>query len=558
MRQNHRVRGLLLAILLLANACGSSSSTASDPIPFVPKQYPEAGAAPCIEGTPGLARLESVDEHTVVFTLCEPDAAFLQKLSIMPFTIDDSGYLASSIADGTISKVPNGTGPFKFQAWDQGSSITLTRNDAYWGVKAKTASIVFEWNSEPSGRLLALQSATADAVSIVSPSDYAQVTSDPSLKLIARDPLGSSYLGFNHNYPPFDDLRVRKAIALAIDRQRLLDTFYSTGSTVAPAFTPCAIEFGCAGESWYEHDVIQAKALLADAGYPNGFETTLAYRNLPRTHTPFPDAIAADIQDQLKDIGIRAVLEEQESTTYLVNATNGNFTGLFLGGFNADYPDATNFMNYFFGAESRDKRFGDHLPSMTEPIALAGSTVDPAVRSENYAKANNALKDNAVLVPLIHGASAAAFLADVDGAHTSPVELEQLAAMQPGQRTTLIWVLAIEPAGLYCPDEADSDTFRVCAQISEGLYGFSKGQTTVEPRLATQCIASKDQRTWTCSLRSGVRYHDGSHFDATDVVDSLAAVWDCANPLHVGRTKTFKYWSLISAPLNLEACNSGG
>ena len=550
-----RLVATFLAALFVVSACGAASNSANDTVPFAAKAYPATGSAPCTKDTSGLSKIESTDEHTVVFTLCEPDAAFLQKLSIMPYTIDDSGHLAAAVADGTLSQVPNGTGPFAFTTWEQGANITLSRNDAYWGEKAKAKSLVFQWNTEPSGRLIALKSATADAVSIVSPSDYADVSSDPSLQLVPRDPLGVSYLGFNSTYKPFDDLRVRKAIALALDRQRILDTFYPAGSTVAPAFTPCAIEFGCAGDAWYEQDLVQAKALLAEAGFPNGFETTLVYRNIPRTHTPFPMEIATDIQDQLKQIGINAVLEEQEPTVYLTNATSGGFTGLFLGGFNSDYPDATNFMTYFFGAQSVDKRFGDHIPSMTEPIAVAGSSTDPAVRAAKYAEANNALKENVVVVPLIHGASAAAFLADVKNVHTSPIELERISQMQPGDRDALVWVLAVEPAGLYCPDEADADTFRVCAQISEGLYGFAAGKTTVEPRLATECTASKNLLTWTCTLRKGVTYHNGAHFDATDVVDSFAAIWDCANPLHVGRTKTFKYWSVFSGFLNPEACN---
>lgn len=555
MNQRHRLVLMLLAALFAVNACGATSDSANDTVPFAAKAYPATGSAPCVKDTPGLSKIESTDEHTVVFTLCEPDAAFLQKLSIMPYTIDDSGHLAAAVADGTLSQVPNGTGPFKFTTWEQGANITLSQNDAYWGEKAKAKSLVFQWNTEPSGRLIALKSATADAVSIVSPSDYADVSSDPSLHLVPRDPLGVSYLGFNSTYKPFDDLRVRKAIALALDRQRILDTFYPAGSTVAPAFTPCAIEYGCAGDSWYGQDLDQAKALLAEAGFPNGFETTLVYRNTPRTHTPFPMEIATDIQDQLKQIGINAVLEEQESTTFLTNATSGALTGLFLAGFGADYPDATNFMNYFFGAQSVDKRFGDHIPSMTEPIAVAGSAIDPVVRTAKYAEANNALKENVVVVPLIHGASAAAFLADVKNVHTSPIELERISQMQPGDRNALVWVLAAEPSGLYCPDEADLDTFRICAQISEGLYGFGTGKTMVEPRLATECTASKNLLTWTCTLRKGVMYHNGARFDATDVVDSFAAIWDCANPLHVGRTTTFKYWSVFSGFLNPEACS---
>ena len=475
----------------------------------------------------------------------------------MPLTINDSGYLRSHIPDGSINIAPNGTGPLKLDAWAVGDSITLSRYDGYWGSTSSVETVVFQWQSEASARLLALQAGTADVVGNIGPSDYAAIEADSSLRLVPREPLGVSYLGFNSSYKPFDDIRVRKAIALALDRDRILTNFYPIGSTVAPQFTPCAIEFACEGDEWYATDIVAAKALLTEAGFPNGFKTTLSFREVARTHTPYPVEIATDIQDQLLAIGIETTLDSQESATFISNLSSGLVEGLFLSGFNADYPDPTNFMNYFFGEYSSDKRFGGKSPELTKPIALAGRELNGAKRASLYAEANNALKALVTAIPLVHGASAAAYRTDVGGFHTSPLELERLASLTPGERDVLVWILGVEPSGLYCADESDGDIFRVCTQIMEGLYGFREGSTEIEPRLAEECTVSTDSLTWTCTLRKGISFHNGAKLDASDVLDSFAVIWDCAHPLHKGRTGTFKRWADLSGFLNPEICDAG-
>jgi ABC-type transport system substrate-binding protein len=103
-------------------------------------------------------------------------------------------------------------------------------------------------------------------------------------------------------------------------------------------------------------------------------------------------------------------------------------------------------------------------------------------------------------------------------------------------------------------DEEDREAVRICAQVMEGLYGYAEGGTAAEPRLATSCVASADGLVVECALRSGVRFHNGARLDAADVLDSFAAAWDCAHPLHVGRTGDFRGWSWIMGTLNPEAC----
>ena len=554
--KNLRIGALGAALLMVAAACGGSSSSSADTIPFKVKAYPEAAAADCsAEGYYGFKRITSTDANTVVFELCAPDVAFIQKLALTNFVINDSGYLTSATADGSIVDKPNGTGPFKFKAWERGTQIVLERNADYWGQLATSGTAVFQWQAEAAARLIALKAGTADGIDNLAPTDIAASEADPSLQVIPRPALNIMYVGMNSSIAgdPFQKLDVRKAVALALDRQRIVDTFYPGGSEVASHFTPCTIAFGCEGEAWYEKNITEAKALMAAAGYPNGFNTTISYRQVDRGYLPVPAEVSADIQDQLKAIGINAEINVMESTAFLDAASSGTLAGLHLLGWTGDFPDATNFLDAHFGPSVI--QFGAPIDAITTPLAKAGATAVASERAALYAEANDAIKANVPMIPVAQGGSAVAFGAGIVGAHSSPLGNEELAAFSSGGDDTFVWVQNGEPGGLYCADETDGESLRVCGQISEGLFGFVTGGAETKPLLATACEASEDLLTWTCTLRTGVKFHNGATFDATDVVDSYAAIWDCANPLHKGRTGTFEYWGYtLGAFLNPESC----
>lgn len=553
---------LLVGVGMLAAACAGPGGRASTEIPFSARSWPEAESTTCSKDAagnpiPGLARIVAESELQVRFELCAPDAAFLGKLALSSFSINDSGYLKAHTADGTISEAPNGTGPFKFQAWEHGAQLLLSRNDNYWGDPAKSKSVVFQWQAEASGRLLALRAGTADVVSNVAPSDYAEIIANPQLRLVERDPLAVSMITLNNNFEPFDDVRVRRAVALGIDRQRLVDAFYPAGSSVATHLTPCTIPLACGGEDWYPFDPVEAKRLLAAAGYPKGFKTTMTLIDAVSTHTPFPIDIATDLQAQLKEIGIDITINIVDRATYVATVNAGTVSGLVRGGFNADYPDPSNFLSYYFLPDGgANKRIGTTDPKIVAALRAAGATADPTERARRYAQANDEIKRTVAAIPLVHAASGAAYQADITGYQASPFELERIAEMSAAGRDRLVWILAEEPTGLYCADEANSDTFRVCSQIFEGLYGFNVGSSEVSPLLATGCVQADNLLSWTCTLRTGVHFQQGEAFDAGDVLDSFASVWDCAHPYHKGRLSIFANAAMLSPFLHPELCTA--
>jgi peptide/nickel transport system substrate-binding protein len=521
--------------------------------PFTGMVYPETGEVTCpAPGTPGsfngaeytgmIKSIKALDNLTVEFTLCGSDPAFLSKVAFSPFAINDTAYLEKAAPDGSIVRNPNGTGPYMLKEWVQGDHITLVANPTFWGDAPKVSEVVVKWSTEAAQRLVELQSGNADGIDNPGPTDFDTIKNDPTLKLYPREGLNVFYVGMNNTYPPFDKLEVRKAIAMAIDRQRIVDNFMPPGSVVATHFTPCSIPNGCTGEEWYPFDVAAAKQLLADAGLADGFKTTIHLRDVVRGYLAQPVIVAQDIQAQLKaNLNIDATIDVQESGTYIDNADAGKLDGIHLLGWGADYPDITNFLDYHFGAGA-SKQFGEKYPDVVTALQEGAKGASDAAREPAYVAANNAIKANVPMVPISHAGSATAFKADVEGAHSSPLTSEMFSVMKPGDRSQLVFIQNGEPAGIYCADETDGEALRVCEQINEALYGFEIGGTAAIPMLATECKPNADLSVWTCALRDGVVFQDGATFDANDVVLSYAVQWDAANPLHKGRDGSFTYF----------------
>lgn len=489
--------------------------------------------------------IAAVDATTVKFTMCAADPAFPSKVAFTSFAVLPSEQIESTGGTGAILEKPIGTGPYQIETWSRGDSITLKRFDGYWGDKAKAGTLVFRWSTEAAQRLLELQSGTVDGIDNVGADDFETVKNDSNLQLIERPALNTMYIGFNNTYAPFDNEKVRQAIAMGIDRQRLIDNFYPPGSEVASHFTPCAIPNGCTGDEWYTYDPAAAKKLLAEAGFPDGFETVINYRDVVRGYLPQPAQVAQDIQAQLKEnLNITANIEVMESGAFLDASDAGQLKGLHLLGWGADYPDMTNFLDYHFGAGA-SQQFGNKFDDITGALKEGAAQATNDAREPFYTTANNAIRTHVPMVPVAHGGSAVAYKADVADAHTSPLGNEIFSVMAPADRDTFTWMQNGEPAGLWCADESDGEALRVCNQALEGLLSYEIGGTEPIPALATGCESNADLTEWTCKLREGVKFQDGSDLDANDVVMSYYVQWDAASPLHKGRDGSFTYFSAL-------------
>ncbi|MCS6843917.1 MAG: ABC transporter substrate-binding protein [Caldilineales bacterium] len=505
---------------------------------------PAAEEDPCAYG--GIIKdIVAVDELTVRFDLCVPDPAFPAKAADTALQIWPKEALTAGATSGSKAWLerPVGTGPYKIKEWRKGDQLILEANPDYWGPKPKAKTLVFRWSAEAAQRLLELQAGNVNGIDNPGPDDFAVIEADPNLKLYPRPGTNVFYIGMNNTYPPFDKERVRQAFAMAIDRQRIVDNYYPVGSIVATQFMPPSIFGYSEGLDWWEYNPEMARQILQEEGVYDAsgkFKTKIFYRDVVRGYLPEPGVVAQDIQAQLAEIGVEAEIVVMESGAFLDAADAGQLNGFHLLGWGADYPDATNFLDYHFGAGA-SAQFGTKFDDLVAVLKEAASLADPAKRQPLYDKANALIKQHVPMIPVAHGGSATAWQAKCEGAHSSPLWREKLNVVYCGS-DTLVFMQNAEPISLYCADETDGETFRACEQINEALLSYAVGTTNVEPALAVRWEANADLTSWTFYLRPGVKFHDGTTLDAEDVVTSWVAQWDAASPLHTGRVGDFTYF----------------
>ena len=555
-----RVLALFAAAALVVAACGPDgpsdgagpSGADATPTPIPLAVYPPDGPAPCHQTAAAdagnapydgqLRRIQAPDPRTVVFELCDPDVTFLAKLAVPAFAIQDAGWLTAQVdpdrgGEQAIAAAMNGTGPFALESWQRGASIRLVPAETYRG-DAADAPLEIRWAADDRQRVGGLLDGSADAIEGIPATLVPTVEAADDVRLVARPPTNVLYVGMNARFAPFSDVRVRRAIALGIDRAALIADREDAGTVLPTHVTPCSIPYGCEGDGWPDFDPVAARALLADAGFPDGFTTTIQYRELPRAYLPDPTGTATALAAQLREhLGIEAALEPIPDDEYLDIVDRGEADGLHLLGRIATVADAARMLDPLLGAEATDE-FGDRSTSISAALE-AGHVLDPGARREAYRRANDAIRSEVPLVPLAWVGSMTAAQDQLAFETASPWSQDRLADLHATGDDATVWMTTGEPDGLYCADETTPVADLVCAQVNEGLYGFRKGGIDPIPVLAEACEPDPEAATWTCRLRDGVRFSDGASLEAGDVILTFAAQWDAEHPLHRGRTGTF-------------------
>lgn len=265
-----------------------------------------------------IASVEVIDPTTVKLTLSKPNGNMLFNLAwgdaviVAPESIDD------------IKTSPVGTGAFKFAHWVQGDRITLEKNSDYWGTPAVLNSATFKFISDPTAAFAAVMAEDVDAFSgFPAPENLPQFDADPRFQVLVGSTEGETILSTNNKQAPFDDVRVREALAHAINRQAIIDgAMFGYGTPIGTHFAPHNPAYkDLTGGSAYDPE--RAKALLAEAGLADGFETTL--------HLPPPSYARRGgeiIAAQLAQVGIKAEIINVEWAQWLETVFRGKDFGL--------------------------------------------------------------------------------------------------------------------------------------------------------------------------------------------------------------------------------------
>lgn len=507
-------------------------------------------AADCSYGG-AFKSIEAVDPLTVRFVLCSPDPAFLVKIAFPSFAIQPDEYLEQTGGSGSLLEHPIGTGPYRLVEWQRGQELKLEGFPDYWGEpKAGVSPLIFHWEPGAQQRLLQVMAGMVDGVDSIGPEYFEQVASYEGLNLLIRPPLNVAYLGINNTVPPFDREDVRQALAMGIDRNRLVQVAYPDGYQAASHFAPCSIPFACEGEAWYDYDPQAARELLNQAEFPYGFQATLFYRGEAYGYIPWPDRVAAEISRQLRlNLGLDVQLSAVESDAFLAAVDSGQIPGLFLLGWGADYPDISNFLDPHFGAQA-PASFGNPFTDIEEAL-FNGFNSAAENRASYYAEANAAIKSHVPVIPLAHGgwdsleSLSVIFRKEYQGANTTFFGYEAFHLLSLPNQHGFTWLQSHEPDSLYCADEVNPAALQACAQITESLYRLEPGGVKAQPNLAENCSVDDSQLIWTCHLRQGILFHNGAMLDANDVVTAFIVQWDASHPWHKGNSGAFAYFKLF-------------
>ncbi|MEK4026883.1 MULTISPECIES: ABC transporter substrate-binding protein [unclassified Sporosarcina] len=375
--------------------------------------------------------VKAVDEHTVEIKLKEKVAPFISYLAIPMFGI--ASPTAIEQYNERFYENPVGTGPFQFDSWTRNDKIVVKANENYY-VESQPLldQIIFTVVPDNSARLNVLLSGEADFIDGMNPEDAKTVEKDEKLKLVKRPSFNEGFMVMNTQKAPFDDVKVRQAINMAIDKKALVDGFYSGFADVAKSPVPPAL-WGYNDEiEDYKFDVKAAKALLAEAGYPEGFETEIWAMSNPRPYLPQPMKTAEAIQANLEEIGIKAKIVTYEWATYLEKTGDGQhpmalygWTGVMADPDNFLYP---NLSNTNMETPANNLAFYDN-EEFQELIEQARVTFDQDERVELYKKAQERFHLDAPWVPLAHTTPPIAFADYVKGFEPHPMENDNYAVM---------------------------------------------------------------------------------------------------------------------------------
>jgi len=403
--------------------------------------------------TPNIyAGCEATDDLTAVITLNRVTSKFPAALALPSFSMQSPTALEQYDADTlggnedalTYSEYalehPTGTGPFKFESWDRGNGeVTIVRNDDYWGDAPALDEIIFRSIPDGNTRRQELEAGSLDGYDLVSPADYSALE-DAGFQVLPRDPFNVLYLGINGGgvpgtsaNPALKDVRVRQALAYAIDRDTIVSSLLPDGAEAAIEFMPSTVDGWADDVTTYDYDPDRARQLLTEAG---ALGTTLRFyypTDVSRPYLPDPAAMFQVISQNLTDAGFTIEPVALPWNPDYLNATQAGQADIHLLGWTGDYNDAYNFIGTFFAAKAdglAKAEFGAfNAPEIFDALAAADAEPDPATRTEMYQEANRLIMDYLPGVPISHSPPALAVSEAVQGLEPSPLSAEDFSTV---------------------------------------------------------------------------------------------------------------------------------
>jgi dipeptide transport system substrate-binding protein len=372
-----------------------------------------------------ISKIEALDPYTVRFTLKQVDAPFLQQIA-MPFaSILSAEYTDQLLKAGKASDInlfPVGTGPFIFRSYTKDDTIRFDGNPDYWkpGI-VKVSKLIFAITVDPAVRLQKLKRGECQVMSYPRPADIAAVKADPSLAMPSEVGFNLGILGYNTTKKPLDNVQVRRALDMSINKKAIIESVYQGAGQIATNPMP-PTQWGY-NKSLKDapYDVDKAKALLKEAGYPDGFDLTLWAMPVQRPYNPNARLMAEMLQSDWAKIGVKVNIVTFEWGEYIRRAHAGEHEAILIG-WTGDYGDPDNWLGVLLGCDSvKGSNFSKWCyKPFDDLITAARSTTDLPQRTKDYMEAQVIFKDQVPFTPIAHSTVYQPISKDVTGFKIDP------------------------------------------------------------------------------------------------------------------------------------------
>ena len=300
-----------------------------------------------------LSGVKAIDDYTIEIKLKEPYAGFMASLAAAPVSIlDEKTTTMAGDKFGIEPEFTVGTGPFKLKEWKLNEGIELVKNENYWKEAPKIDGVEIKVVPDTETQNIMYRNGELDILDLDYMVDYI-----PTYKQEFKDNLvfvprvGITYFTFNENIEPLNNVNIRKALSMAIDRQAIVDSMYNGTASIENGIFPKGLIGHNENIEAIEYNTEKAKEILAAEGYPNGFDMEIAIDSASSDTTK---SVLEIISEQLSEIGVNASLKTYDESTWLATRKAGEL-GSFMSIWTADYNDPDNFIYTFFGTDQNTK-----------------------------------------------------------------------------------------------------------------------------------------------------------------------------------------------------------
>ncbi|WP_099189456.1 ABC transporter substrate-binding protein [Tepidibacter mesophilus] len=346
----------------------------------------------------------ALSDYSLEIVLNEPYSPFLSTLTMPAFGIASPDSIIKY--NESFKDHPVGTGPFEFEYWNKGKEIVLKKNHNYWGNTIKIDKVVFSVVESSEKRLKFLEEGKVDIADNLTPDEVNRINKNPNLDLYLKSFFNIGYLAMNNQKKPFDDKNVRKAVGCLIDKDKMVKELFDNLARPANSFVPPIIWAYNEDVKSLDYNVDKAKKLLKEAGYEDGFDTTLWVMESPRAYFPDTIGIAKFIKESLLKANIRVEIITYSWDEYIEKIKEGEHS-LALIGWTGDHIDPDNFLYTFFSSDNRKTELTSNYSfykneEVDKLLKQARQATDREFRKNIYRNLQEIISEDTPAIPLVH------------------------------------------------------------------------------------------------------------------------------------------------------------